>query len=219
LSIVPEDNRVKKATRELTAIAVAENGTLIAVGDQEGMVRCFEMTPERRVHSNPVFALLPVKAGGGVVNSTTRCLSWAASNGRSYFSLVMATSSELCVIMFANALHYLLEGTTGVSPSTSNAAAQAPLGLKRLGFRRMEMLESDILKVAWNPLGTRLTTSHTDGTVRVFSVTVTYREAKLRGTDPSQSSAVQGDALIVDLMEVSRAVAPFSTEANRVRGS
>lgn len=225
--------------RDLLSVSVAEGGSLLACGDAEGFVRLCELQSEGKKGLSvrviavipPAFTGSPTTGAKGIVatpNATphshavaVRHLAWGPSNGRSFMPLAYGSSTELNVILFATAAHFLMlnesEATVHHHP------------YKRLGGRSMAVApDRELLKITWNPVGTRISTSHIDGVTRIYALSVTHRDmAAMPPAGPTVPSPEAGgaiaasvraptntpastDAFYVDFLEVARAVAPSS---------
>jgi len=239
--------------RDLLSVSVAEGGSLLACGDAEGFVRLCELQADGK--KGLVVRVVAVIAPAGLSSTSTsppkgpsvnssaplspmhgqqtlaiRHLAWGPSNGRSFIPLAYGSNTELNVILFATATHFLalLETTamTSSAPTSVDAIQSHHQTYKRLGGRSMVIApDRELLKLTWNPIGTRLSTSHIDGVTRIFALSVAHRDvaAMPPAAPPASMSSdvtlwvkaptntpITTDAFYVDFLEVARAVAPSS---------
>jgi hypothetical protein len=218
------------AGREISSVAVGDcgQGSAVAVGDQEGWLRLYAVmttTPQPPSSGSATLASLLFQlhhgslpnqsktnsvAAVGIVGGI-RDVAWGAAQGRSFTPLAYVLGAELVVLLVANSLGALLDPTT-------------PVGTL-VGVRHIHLLD-EVLKVTWNPSGTRFTTSHSDGTVRVYTVTSNLRDVRHRSNSTAaQQPADDGDTpltggcsarlvekYVVGVGEVGRSVAPYSVD-------
>lgn len=246
-------------SRDVSCIAVscdacaagAPAGNMLAVGDYDGWVRVFEApslqgfarsgatasgsAPTAGGNGSGPLILLQLShsvlvslanGAGGTTSSTTpqplspchgvRHVAWAAAQGRSFAPLGYVAGTELVVLLIANALCNLLDNTIAVGTV--------------LGYRRV-VLDEEVFKMTWNPSGTRITTSHADGTVRVYCLATTYRDPRRARASSSAAMPVllhqdgqpqprSTDSLhfpmvekyFVGIDEMSRSVAPYAAD-------
>jgi hypothetical protein len=243
-------------TKDVSCVAVscdacagAPAGNMLAVGDYDGWVRVFEAPTLQgtarqggasggagpangstsgpltllQLHHSTLVALSSaagLSAPAPVVTSPmcggVRHVAWAAAQGRSFAPLAYVAGTDLVVVLVANALSSLLDNTIAIGTV--------------LGYRRV-VLDEEVFKVTWNPSGTRITTSHADGTVRVYCLTTTARDTRRARANSSAAmpvhqtgasegpQAVDGHAVFplverysVGVEEMSRSVAPYAAD-------
>ncbi|KEG13244.1 hypothetical protein DQ04_01131130 [Trypanosoma grayi] len=150
-----------RVVRGSTCVGWDETGSFLALGDEEGVLRVFNVSSEGRCLGEVAYTSDPLSGRGRRVLQ----VSWSPGAGRSFFILAVVTSYRVTLLFFRRARLGVLVCTQ------TNAASQQQLLLCAKTSSSME----EVTELSWNTNGTRFVTAHTDGAVCAWVVDISYQ--------------------------------------------
>lgn len=165
-----------------------ESGSLLAVVHQHACVRVYAVTNEGTKIGHVVFAKDGVsskrRAGAGSLGGY-RQVAWSPSAGRSFLILAIVFPNRIHLLFFRRPRHLNAAGMPanmgsaagGARGSVRGGAVQAPPQQLQLLAESTAMCE-EVAKLSWNTTGTRFVTSHSDSSVHVWALDITYQQTQ-----------------------------------------
>ncbi|KAH9577500.1 hypothetical protein LSM04_007010 [Trypanosoma melophagium] len=150
-------NTRSRTIKGYTCLGWDETGTLLVVGDEEGVFRVLNVTASGKCIGDVAYASESIPGRG-------RCLrqvSWSPSAGRSFLILAAVFSYQVSLFFFKR-------------PSLSSGV-QTSAGNQLILMAKASVSMEEVTQLSWNTNGTRFITAHTDGAVSVWSVNVSYQ--------------------------------------------
>lgn len=164
------------------AVDFDESGSLLAAVDLKASVRVYGVSNEGKAISHVAFAkdsALGKRSGSGGF----RQVAWSPSAGRSFLVLAVVFSSRIHLWIFRRPRHLNAAGMSmnagaaaGGGGGRSSGGGQPLVQLQLLAESRV--LCEEVAKLSWNTTGTRFVTSHSDSSVHVWALDVTYQQAQ-----------------------------------------
>lgn len=178
----------RRVAHDWLSVGFDEFGVLLAAGRRDGAVRVFTVLNEGTVLGPVAFAFDPPPREAPSPSSSPslstantglgecRQVAWSPSAGRSFLvlAIVYANRITLAVIRRPRLLQLAASGGGG---TRGGAAPAPPLSLQLLATASVAC--DEVAKLSWNTTGTRFVTSHTDSSVHVWSMHVSYQQPQL----------------------------------------
>ncbi|ORC93648.1 uncharacterized protein TM35_000015250 [Trypanosoma theileri] len=152
----PLENR-NRSIKGYTCCEWDETGTLLVVGDEEGVFRVLNVTGNGKNIGAVAYVSEPFSGRG-------RCLrqvSWSPGAGRSFLVLAAVFSYQVSLFFFKR--------------PPLGGGVQTSAGDQLILMAKATVSMEEVTQLSWNTNGTRFITAHTDGAVSVWSVNVSYQ--------------------------------------------